>query len=328
MDLQEDETEFYGIFSQAAREDQALDAAERKTAEAKKKLRESLQTSLQVSKRNRDANRKKRDKSIPASRIDMLGLVLDAFLMDVIQGNDVRYIQEPLQLAVTNILQAGLTTTYAITLLLENGYVVDADARWRGLYELTCQAAVLSKTSNYEEAALRYLMHGQKDLANQRLSPSDQNKGRSIVDQELDRDRPGPDGTTTQQGAPLWERDYQWIPAELLRNSQSQKKISQVDLFRMANLSAAPLSLVKDSHKSVHMSSLVIAAESAVSLELDPGGYDPKLEQDVAKRTAKTLYELVAHCCLLADALDPYKDYTGWWQEFYDRAQSVVDEFS
>lgn len=325
---EDDEDDFCMIFSPEEREDQARSAAKRKSAEAKKELNQRLQISLEDAKRNRDVNRMKRKKSIPASRIDMLGLALDAFLLEVIQDKEVRYVQSPLQLAVTNILQAGMTTTCAITLLLEHGYVVDADARWRGLYELTCQAAVLSKASDIEEAALRYLMHGQRKFANQRLSQADQNKGCSIVDKELQRDCPRSVGTENQQGATLWERDYQWIPTELLKNGESQKRISQMELFLMADLTAAPSSLVKDSHKSVHMSSHIIAAESAISLELDPGGYDPELERDVAKRTARTLYELVAHCCLLADELDRCRDYTGWMQEFYDRAQTVVDEFS
>lgn len=45
----------------------------------------------------------------------------------------------------------------------------------------------------------------------------------------------------------------------------------------MADLKAAPPSLVAESHKPIQVSSLVVTAESTVAFELELGGYDPGL---------------------------------------------------
>lgn len=313
--VQDDNGDF-ADYDQEVQEREAQRTAERTVRAKQRDLEQRLLSDLPKSKKHRDANRRTRGESKAAGLTDELGLVLDAFLFDVID-HDVRAIRKPLHLAVTNILQAGLTTTYALALLLKNGNVVDADARWRGLYELTCQAAVLSRASNSEEAALRYLMHGQKDFAKSRLNDLDGRKGEDIVRKELLRGK-------NKWGNHIWEDSYQWIPAELLKGGMQQEQISQRQLFEMADLQAAPRSLVKDSHKSVHMSSLVVAAESTVALDNEPGGYDLALEEDIAERTARTLYELVAHCCLLAANLPTGNSYPAWEQEFYERVRLTV----
>lgn len=77
-------------------------------------------------------------------------------------------------------------------------------------------------------------------------------------------------------------------PAELLQGGTPQKRITQKDLFAIANLEVAPSKFVDDSHKSVHMSSLSVATESTVALDNDPGGYSAALEEEIAERTALT----------------------------------------
>lgn len=290
-------------------------------------LQERLSSDIPRSQKNRDRNRTMRANSRAAARLDELCLILDAFLLDVIDHRNVRTISEPLRLAVTNILQAGQTTAYAVALLLKHGYVVDADARWRGLYELTCQAAVMAQAGDSELTALRYLMHGQEDLAKNRLKPSDLAKGQAIVQQELLRGRPNINPQTNLQGPPFWEGDYQWIPVDLLGGSP-RKKIGQKDLFAIADLRVAPSSFVDDSHKSVHMSSLTVASESTVALDHDPGGYSAKLEYEIAKRTALTLYELVANCCLLAPEPHSGHSFVAWAQEYHKRVRAAVEILS
>jgi hypothetical protein len=311
-------------YSQAVRDNEAKASAERSIDMEQTDLEERLSADLPKSRKNRDLNRRMRAESEAAGLVDELCLVLDAFLLDVIDHHSVRAISGPLHLAVTNILQAAQTTAYAVTLLLKYGYVVDADARWRGLYELTCQAAVLSQASDPEMAALRYLMHGEKELAENRLKSSDLSRGKAVVQQELLRG-PGTNPQTNQPSVPFWERDYQWIPAELLQGGAPQKRITQKDIFAIANLEVAPSRFVEDSHKSVHMSSLSVATESTVALDNDPGGYSAALEEEIAERTALTLYELVAHCCVLAEKLPSENSYAAWAQAFHERVRFTVE---
>jgi hypothetical protein len=286
---------------------------DRVTDQGMAELRVRFENELPISKKNRDANRRRYAIDVTASLIDDLGLVAEALLGDVI-GGDVDGITDDLHQTVADILQAGVTTTYAIALLLEHGYVIDADARWRGLYELACQTAVMAQTSNYDEAALRYLVHGGR-------IPEYDPRARAVRLTESTR--------IDRNGYPIFAKAYQWIPGSYFPGAAAPKNITQTDLFDYANLQSAPRQLVDQSHKAVHMSSLAVATEKTTARGAMPGGYDEVLEANIAERTAKTLYELVAHCCLLAAAIAfPPRtiNYPAWERMFHERASSVVNK--
>lgn len=321
----QEETGVFDDYDDRTRQVEAVREAETFVEACLVDLHGRLSLDLPTRRKVRDTNRQRRDRSVAAELIDSLGLVLDAFLFDVIEGS-VDEISEPLNLAVANLLEGGLTTNYAIALLLKEGYVVDADARWRGLYEIACQAAILAKASAPSEAALRFLMHGQGDRSTWRLRAPDRLAGEAIVEEELMRGRPQPDSQTGVQGVHFWYKSHQWIPAHLLAGELPQKQISQADLFRIADLAAAPRDLVDESHQSVHMSTPVLAADRAVARGLNPGGYDQSLEEDIASRTAMVVYELVANCCLLATYWRQDVIFPGWERVFYDYALRIVEE--
>jgi len=66
--------------------------------------------------------------------------------------------------AAGDVVQSVQTTLGAIGLLLRNGYALDAEARWRGLHELACTAALLATDTDPPGICMRYLAHGQRLL--------------------------------------------------------------------------------------------------------------------------------------------------------------------
>lgn len=278
-------------------------------------LRNRLADELPSSKENRNSNRLLYAGDATSPLIDELGLIAEFLLYDII-GGDVHEITDNLHQAVADILQAGVTTTYAVALLLQHGYVVDADARWRGLYELTCQAAVMAKTQDCYDAALRYLVHGGR-------IPELDARAQPVLQLEQIR------GADPSGRLYFW-KDYQWIPSAYF-SGNAPKRITQTDLFDYADLQSAPRDLVNQSHKSVHMSSLVVATSKNTAQGAMPGGYDPALKEEITERLARTLYELVAHCCVLAAKIEfPPRtvDYLAWERTFWEHTHHVIQKLN
>lgn len=61
-----------------------------------------------------------------------------------------------------DLLQNGITTAQAINLLLEHGFVIDAEARWRALHGLACVCRVIATDSNPPEIAKRFVVNGRR----------------------------------------------------------------------------------------------------------------------------------------------------------------------
>ncbi len=237
-------------------------------------------------------------------RVHDLALNLESLLLDVI-GGDIDAITDYLQQAVHDLLQAGQTTAFAIATLLEHGYLVDAEARWRGLYELTCQAALLTKTGRPDCGAYRLLLHG----------------GR--IPEEH------PNAVALLSAEPNFMKDYQWLPEDCFAPGKKPRSIRQRDLFELANLRAASPSWVHPTHRAVHMSSLVVANRHSAMRGALPPGYTKEIEGEIAIRTAWTLYELVAHCCLLAEQIHHLSDsvhFPSWEQAFQERTRNLVQD--
>ncbi len=75
-----------------------------------------------------------------------------------------RYGGDYVAMACSDMMENATTTAEAIALLLANGYVADAYARWRGLHELACQAALMANATQPSDASKRYLVHGKRLL--------------------------------------------------------------------------------------------------------------------------------------------------------------------
>ena len=182
--------------------------------------------------------------------------------------------QDPVSFAVTVILESARTTALAIALLVRHGYLADAEARWRGLYEITAQLALISSAGRRPEAELEtvataYLVHsGLWDSAKLSLK----------VSQQI-----------------LPPKDFSWLQAAG-GEWGSKGRISQAAVLREADLTVPP-DREQLHHGSVHMSS-GIAAAGGIASGFAPAGASLKRARRVAQRVLLTLDDLVAHAAL------------------------------
>lgn len=232
---------------------------------------------LATAKARRDLNRLQvgQDFDSGAAEVDMCGLMLDVLLTHIFEGSESE-INDPATRVVADIVQTAQTTVYAIGLLLQHGYLADAEARWRGLYELTCSLALISRANDVEQISLKYLVHG----------------GRMA-------------GSALGAKAPWYSPDFrakqsEWLRGDYAHNGKSGKPLaySQAWLFRNAGLRLAPPVWVLPSHQAVHMTSIAVAGGGSAH-GARPPGYSQRAARVVAGRTAYTLAELVAHSCLV-----------------------------
>ncbi len=137
-----------------------------------------------------------------------------------------RYGTDYVRRASSDVMQSAQTTTSAIALLLRHGYVVDAEARWRGLHELACTAAFLAVDTDPTSIATRYLAHGL------RLLPDD------------------PAYTEQWAQGDFQDRSYEWLRESYpVTVNGKPTRFSQQWLFAKANLQSAPFhEWVRPSH--------------------------------------------------------------------------------
>jgi hypothetical protein len=217
-------------------------------------------------------------------------------------SDEYRSLRDVVALSCINILQNAVTTASAIALLLRHGYVVDAEARWRGLHELACTAAVLSDVTDPQETATRYLAHG-------RRLPDDH-----------------PAYSEPWATHPRFSKQYEWLRGEL-PGWKEKRKIEQAWLFEQASLASAPFDdWLKPSHGPVHMSSIAVTVGSAQA-GAAPAGYDEYWSDHIAWQAACSLYELVAHLChLMTYAGLPREEALAWSVAFRSAAEQVRRE--
>lgn len=201
--------------------------------------------------------------------------------------------------ASATLLQSAQTTTLAISLLLEHGYVLDAFARWRGLHELTCAASLIATSTDSEEVGKRYLAHGGF----------------------LPDDHPAYTENWAQADG-FARKNYEWLRAEP-RLDGRKGAIRQSDVFEWSSLKSAPFQdWIRESHTPVHMSSPATAA-GRVQGGGAPAGWNEGTAEQVAHMVTCSLNELVAHCCLLMAIQDRAAEsqiYLAWAYSFQDVA--------
>jgi hypothetical protein len=207
-----------------------------------------------------------------------------------------RYGGDYVVMACADIMESATTTAEAISLLLAHGYVAAAYARWRGLHELACQAALLAGAARPEEAAKRYLVHGQRLLA--------------------DDPAYGEVWATTE----FYESNTEWLRdsyTNLSAKKQKPQPFTQKWLFETARLGSAPFDAwIAPSHNPVHMTSTAVAAGSRQAGGA-PAGYSPTVSKVIGWQAACSLNELVANPCeLMVTAGLPLDQATAWAASF------------
>lgn len=186
--------------------------------------------------------------------------------------------------AAADVVQNAQTTLGAVALLLRNGYSLDAEARWRGLHELACTAALLAVDSSQTEICKRYLAHGQ------RLLVDDPAYGEPWV-----------------RAPQFFHRNYEWLRESYphVNKKGSPIPFTQRWLFDQAHMTSAPFDdWLRPSHAPVHMSSEAVATGSEQAGGA-PAGYSRERNDQVSWQVGCSFYELVAHVVRLphADAL-------------------------
>ena len=222
--------------------------------------------------------------SSTADRLDDLALAADQVLMDFESTFDHhgRYAQR----AATDVMQSVVTTTRAIALLLRHGYVIDAEARWRGLHELTCCAALMATTDDLTDIATRYLAHGR------RLPPDDPAYDEDWAD------------------ATFFAGNHMWLKAR----EPGMSSFRQWWIFQEPELVSAPFdSWIKPSHQPVHMSAAAVS-RGAVRQGHPPAGYNPHVANRIGWQVACSLYEGVTHLCVMMSRAHSIadNDLVGW----------------
>jgi hypothetical protein len=180
--------------------------------------------------------------------------------------------------AAADITQNAQTILEEIALLLRHGYVGGAEARWRGLHELACTAALLALDAEPAGISERYLAHGQRLL----------------------QDDPAYEQAWAAD-LRYYEQDYEWLRQSYPRWDKNGKplRFGQRWLFNTASLQAAAFdNWLKPSHGPVHMSSRAVAAGSEQA-GAAPAGYSREAVNQIAWQAACSFYELVAHVALL-----------------------------
>ena len=214
----------------------------------------------------------------------------------------VRYGGDYAEMATSDILQNGATTTAAISLLLQHGLVLDAEARWRGLHELTCVAALLADDADRPNIAARYLAHG-------RRLPDDD-----------------PAYAKPWAHEPDFTKDYEWLRASRPNVSSKGKPIryTQRWVFDNAQLTAADFDAwIQPSHSPIHMSAAAVARGRLLSGSGEPAGYREEDVRQIAWQTACSIYELATSVAeLLLEALPPAK-LVAWSNELRGRASRM-----
>jgi hypothetical protein len=230
-----------------------------------------------------------------AQQLDELGLIIDKLIYSIVEqyGEGPSYAGQ----ACLDLLQNGQTTTYAIALLLEHGYLADAEARWRGIYELACSAALLAMAEDVDRTAMRYLVHGR------RLPARD------------------PAYKASWATPDFFDMNYEWLREDHphLNHRGVPKPFRPSWVFSTANLTGAPFTdWIVPSHHAVHMTSAAVATGSRHA-GAAPSGYSHARSMSIASRTACTLNDLVAQLCLVLGTEWGFDEsrYLGWPLAFH-----------
>ena len=182
--------------------------------------------------------------------------------------------------AAADVTQNAQTTLSAIALLLRHGYALDAEARWRGLHELACTAALLAVDDKPAEICKRYLAHGQ------RLLVDDPAYSEPWV-----------------RNPHFFSWNYEWLRQSHPNVDKKEKPIrfSQRWLFDNADMTSAPFDKwLRPSHGPVHLSSRAVA-EGSEQAGAAPAGYSRERTNQVAWQVGCSFYELVAYVLRLPD---------------------------
>lgn len=168
-------------------------------------------------------------------------------------------------------IESARTTSLAISLLVREGFLADAQARWRGLYEQSCQLAILANSTESSIIQACYDFADSPDIGN------------------------APAG-----------KDYAWARPILFPNLPD-KKVSQRDIFEKANLTIpAERQLLR--HEAVHMSNLAIK-RGGTPEGTSRSGSNLEGLQEISTAALVTLVDLVANSSLFVSKLGV--DYMG-----------------
>ncbi|HCB02937.1 MAG TPA: DUF5677 domain-containing protein [Nocardioides sp.] len=205
-------------------------------------------------------------------------------------------------MAAADVLTNGVTTLLAIRLLLANGYVVDAEARWRALHELACTTALIAGDADPGEISKRYLVHGG------RLAEGNKAYAEPWVTHGFS------------------DKPYEWLRASHphLGKSGRPQRFQQAWLFENARLAHSGFAeWVKPSHGPVHLNSITVA-RGVVLDGPSPAGYDTYVVVQVAWQALCSFYELAVQASLLAcgPALDIQRALS-WSELLYERVESM-----
>lgn len=233
-------------------------------------------------------------------KLSDLHLILDAIQLEA--HGSVRFGGDYAEMAAADLLQSAATTTGAITVLLRNGFVLDAEARWRGLHELTCATTLLADDIDPPAISARFLAHGRR----------------------LPLDDPAYSETWARE--PTFSNDHEWLRLSHPNLSRTGKpqRFTQRWLFHHAELMAAPFEdWITPSHSPVHMTSAAVARGRWFSGSGDPAGYDPLVVQQICWQTACSVYEFSTSVSVLLSAALAPERLLAWSDEIHRRAAQL-----
>ena len=203
--------------------------------------------------------------------------VADQLLVEIRAGY--QHSSQTVNRVAADLLQSGITTAQTINLLLENGFFIDAEARWRALHELACVSRVIATDFNPPEIAKRFVVNG-----------------RRLHEDHVAYSEPWASGTR------FYTWNYEWLRESHPLTDKKGKpiRLSQKWLFDQAAFESAPFAeWIRPSHGPVHLNSETVTRGT----EQDgpaPAGYDATVVSQVAWQTAASTYELVSHVLMLA----------------------------
>lgn len=183
--------------------------------------------------------------------------------------------QSQVHMALTVVLESARTTAMAIGLLMERGFLADAEARWRGLYELTAQMALIAHRGNEVDADI-------ETLAQAYL----------VTDGDLQ-------AFTSPDNMPLHNnKDHGWLQVAggRWRLEKPKARIEQRKVLEEANLSDPP-EREHLHHGSVHMSNLVAVAGGVADGQA-PAGANEQRSRELAGKVLLALDDLFANAAL------------------------------
>lgn len=197
------------------------------------------------------------------------------------------------------ILQVAQTTILAISVLLRNGYVLDATARWRGFHELACAANLIAASPDPEDCARRYLIHG---------------GFLSSVDHSAVREK----AVTRSESEAEWLTiNHGWLCVDF--PSQRKSHFSQKWIFdKLGTVSKAfQERWINESHSMVHMSSAAVSQGSQQAGGA-PAGWSPIACDEYSVATLYSLSSLIASILELSlispETRDP-ESASAWYRE-------------